>query len=78
VKIPVWLAIILVGAMLTGVGAAVDRLSNKMDDMQKDIVVLKVEVAEVKTRLSPQTSGIKAPDSSGLAHNAPPLDWLLP
>jgi len=78
VKIPVWLATIIVGAMLTGVGAAVDRLSTKMDDMQKDIVVLKVEVAEVKTRLSPQATGIQAPDSSGLAHNAPPLDWLYP
>jgi hypothetical protein len=55
-KIPVWLATILVGAMISTGGVAVEHLSSKMDDMEKEIVTLKVDMAIVKARVAPDVA----------------------
>jgi hypothetical protein len=49
-KIPVWLATILVTAVIGGAGAAFEGLRGDVHEVRTDITQLKVDVATIKER----------------------------
>jgi hypothetical protein len=58
-KIPVWLAAVLVTGALGACGIAFEHLSSNMAKMNDEIVELKVDVGMIKARVAPELARIE-------------------